>query len=201
VTALERGGSGSPPLGSAMNRQYALKRGTLDTITFNRDYDLSDVGTAAKWTFDGSYSSFAKDRLKQPKSTGIAVNLIDTMLSDRATMTQIPMNVANRKDRIQIAHRPELRAFVTDKITNLPVTPAYEQKLTRHKEHTLVHNHEGILGVNIQTALPQKPPRTLTPIEGAPRLPLFRPMGSVQPMNTHPGRHRYFIADVRTKLI
>jgi len=184
-----------------MNRQYALKKGTLDSITFNRDFDQSDDLDGKKWQFDGSYSSFAADKLKKPKRTGIAVNLLDTMLSDRATMTQIPYNVKNRKDRIQIAHKPELRAFVTDKITNLPVTPAYEQMLTRHKEHTLVHNHEGQLGVNIQTAPPMRPPRMLTPLEGGPRLPLFRPMGSVQPMNTFPGRHRYFIADVRTKLL
>ena len=106
-----------------------------------------------KWTFDSSYSSFAADRLKKPKRAGIAVNQLDTMLPSHATMTQIPYNINNRRDRIKIAHKPELRAFVTDKITNLPVTPAYQQMLTRNKEHTLVTNHEGNLRVNIQTAV------------------------------------------------
>jgi len=185
-----------------MNRQYELKKAHLDTITFNRDFDLSDVGPEKKWEFDGSYSSFAKAALSKPKKSGVAVNLIDTMLSEKATMTQIPSNVHSRRDRIQISHKPELRAFVTDKITNLPHTPGYEQMLTRHKEHTLVHNHEHALLVNIQTAPTTAPrPPQLTPLEYTPRLPLFRPMGSVQPMNTHPGRHRYFIADVRTKLL
>ena len=119
----------------------------------SRDFDLSDDLGPKKWKFDGSYSSFAADRLKKPKRTGIAVNQLDTMLPSQATMTQIPFNINNRRERIQIAHKPELRAFVTDKITNLPVTPAYEQMLTRNKEHTLVTNHEGNLRVNIQTAV------------------------------------------------
>ena len=46
-------------------------------------------------------------------------------------MTQIPASILDRRDRIQIAHNPEMRAFVTGKITNLPHSPAYEPTLTR----------------------------------------------------------------------
>lgn len=73
----------------------------------------------------------------------------------------------------------------------------------RHKEHSLVHNHENSLLVNIQTAPAEQISRRLTPLVEPPRLtlPLSRPMGSVQPHNMYAGRHRFFVGDVRTKIV
>jgi hypothetical protein len=50
--------------------------------------------------------------------------LVDTMLCVNASML-------SRRESIQMSHNPDMRAHVTDKITNTPHMPMYEPKLTR----------------------------------------------------------------------
>ena len=145
----------------------------------------------------------------QPKRTDIAVSQMDSMLGASASSPQIPTRIEDRRHRIQIGHSPELRAFVTDKVTNLPgIASPGGPTLARHKEHTIVLSQSSKLLLNIRTAptaLPGRRPAQLPPLggaTGAPLLPLRGPMGSVQPpLNRMPGRHRFFVSDCQHKLI
>ena len=182
----------------------AHRHSLLDELTFNRDFDGSGstaaFGKAEKWQFHPSYSGFATDKTRMPQSRKLPVNMMDTFLSDRATTPQIvepSMYATNR----MVKTNPNLRGFVTDKVTNVGFTPTtHERPPTRTSCSKLVRDHDHELLVNITTPAPYR---------FVPNAPLFRPLGSVppathapgRPYTTHePGRHRFFVSDVRHKI-
>ena len=89
----------------------------------SRDYDLLQ-GPRQSWQFEPSYAGLAASKLGKPSAPGTPANLVDTMLCVNASML-------SRRESIQMSHNPDMRAHVTDKITNTPHMPMYEPKLTR----------------------------------------------------------------------
>ena len=227
------------------NKQNFMNASTLDEITFNRDldysasYDINAINAAKNtWQFNPSYAGVAAQRLKTPATTGTPTSMMDSSLSRHASTPQVAADSAMYRQRIRINHTPYLRAFVTDKVTSSEPGYAPLPEFIKNVRHSLVHNHEQTLLVNMDTKpsiLP--PPRsslsfaplgsfgsTGRPLTG---VPMMRPMGSVQPLCGAPGafatsppwidplvspphatlclspragRHRYFVADVRTHL-
>jgi len=116
--------------------------------------------------------------------------MMDTFLTDSATAPQI-VPPQTWRTSIMIKSNPTLRGYVTDKITNESHLPAaLEREPSRIVEHKLVHDHEHELLVNISTPSCYQFPA---------RAPPFRPIG--RPLTQHePGRHRFFVSDVRHKL-
>jgi len=169
----------------------------LDELTFNRDFDLSSTDKSVpRWQFEPSYSGFAANRLRHAGQRGdsrLRVSLMETAASERASTPQVvPTNTW--RTSLVIKHNPNLRAFVTDKLTNVPHAPAtLERPPFRKVEHTLVHDHEQSLLVNVSTASQFMP-------SGRP--PLFPdPWQRPRMTTTHePGRHRFFLGDIGPKI-
>lgn len=150
--------------------------------------------------FHESYSGFSSLGVRHAQERGLPVNMMDTFLSSSATTRQIVPD-SMRKTNMMIKANPTLRGFVTDKVTNTPYSPASHDRLpTRTSSCKLVRDHDHELLVNIQTP---------SVYRFSPDAPLFRPQGSMppathapgRPFTTHePGRHRFFVSDVRVKL-
>ena len=152
---------------------HAARHSMLDELTFNRDFDHShSLDRTQKWKFQPSYSGFATQKVRQSSQRRLPVNMVDTFLSDTATSPQIVARDSWRTN-MMIKSNPTLRGFVTDKVTNVPHQPAIlSRPPSRVVEHTLVHDHEHELLLNITTPSPYK---------FSPNSPLFRPLGSVPP--------------------
>jgi len=182
------------PARVAKGSHNAARFSSLDELTFNRDFDLSQSygsqPAAKQWTFEPSYSGLAAAKLRQPTHKRLPVNMMDTFLADSATSPQI-VPPGSWRTSIMIKSNPTLRGFVTDKVTNVPHTPAMlERPPLRTIRHSLVHDHEENLLVNIST------PSSFVFPPGAARFDPFS-----RPLTTHvPGRHRFFCSDVRAKL-
>ena len=128
----------------------------------------------------------------------LPVNMMETCISDRATTPQHPTPGKERHTCMKIKQHPTLRAFVTPKITNTGFLPSLtEERRTRVSQSKCVvdHLHDQI----IQITTPQ--PMKVTPLST-----IFYPLGSVpgsvpacagRPMTHEPGRHRFFVSDVR----
>lgn len=179
----------------------AARHSLLDELTFNRDFDHSEsTSKAPTWNFHPSYSGFSTPKTRTAQERGLPVNMMDTFLSNTATVPQIVPTEQWRTNRM-IKSNPTLRGFVTDKITSVQYEPAqHERKPMRTSCSKLVHDHEQALLVNITT------PSQYSFVPAI-RTSAFRPLGSLQPAapgrpyTTHePGRHRYFVSDVRVKL-
>jgi len=175
---------------------HAQRHSLLDELTFNRDFDNSATAginkQATKWKFDPSYSGYMTDRLQQKRERRLPVMMMDMSMSRAATAPQIALDL---NSSIHIKHSPQLRGFVTGKMTSEPFEKAQLARAPfRTIEHDLVTTHQQDLLVNMAT--PTEYPQPLTP-----------PAGSVmhalpnRPAPPHiPGRHRYFMGDVPAKI-
>lgn len=179
------------PMRMSKGRHSSARFSSLDELTFNRDFDLSHTyKKPEKWKFEPSYSGFAAIKLKKPQNSALPVNMMDTFISDAATTAQIVPSELWRTN-IMVKHNPQLRGYVTDKMTNERHEPAaLLRSPTRLEEHKLVHDHEHDLLVNITTPSTYK---------FSANSPPFHPLG--RPATIHePGRHRFFVSDVRAKI-
>ena len=182
---------------------HAARHSSLDEMTFNRDFDLSNsLGQKEKWNFHPSYSGWATPKVRYAQEKSLPVNMMDTFLSGRATLPQIvPDDQLATSMRVKANYN--LRGFVTDKVTKVDYEPAvrdlYRPKIS---QHALVHDHEQSLIINMSTPTPYK----FLPGQATPFRPLGAPvptpnLAATRPLTTHePGRHRFFVSDVRAKL-
>ena len=185
----------------------AHKHSSLDELTFNRDFDMShSTGAHAAqleaWKFEPSYSGFASIKLRKPAHSRSPVTMMDNTISTAASFPQVVDSVDAFRSQMQIKNNPMARAYVTDKLTSLPHEPAQLQRAPmRTCEHKFVFDQDGSLLINMNSS---------SPFRSSPTAPLFyHPKGSVppathfpgRPMSTHePGRHRFFLGDVRAKI-
>ena len=157
----------------AKGTHSAARHSLLDELTFNRDFDNSGSTTQKqKWTFHPSYSGFVTEKTRYPQSRCLPVNMMDTFLSDRATVPQV-VPKDEWATRLRIKSNPTLRGFVADKVTNLAFQPTvHERQPMRTSSSKLVHDHEQALLVNITTP---------SAYRFTPNAPIFNPLGSVPP--------------------
>jgi len=174
----------------------------LDELTFNRDFDASQSATINKgvqpWNYHPSYSGFQTPQTATRREKRLPVTMMDMSLSSTATLPQVSPS-ASLQNSLRIKHNPELRGFVTDKLTNAPHERAQLARAPfRTVEHTLVSSHQHDLLINIST--PTEYPAVHAPgmMGAAPRAPVLVPerLGAMH----EPGRHRYFLGDVPPKI-
>ena len=150
--------------------------------------------------FHESYSGFTNERTRYHQERRLPVTMMDTFLSDSATTRQIVPDSMWRTN-MMIKQNPNQRGFVTEKVTTAPFAPASHDRIPmRTSSCKLVRDQDHDLLINISTP---------SVFKFAPNAPLFQPMGSLppathapgRPFTTHePGRHRFFVSDVRAKL-
>ena len=134
-----------------------------------------------RWTFDPSYSGVFANRLRTPTFRRQPVSMLETSLSTQASLPQVVAKEDWRTACI-IKANPNLRGFVTDKITSRPHTAAQLEKWNpvRSREHAVVHDHNGGL---VFTMRSQPMFGQVTPLRAiTPNAPMFRPAGSIQPV-------------------
>ena len=88
------------------------------------------------------------------------------------------------RNRIQVTQTPYHHAFVTEKLINLPPP----NLATSGNHHIMSKSH--FARVPTAPALPASLP-------GTTHIPRYGPVGSRQPFGQLPGRHRFFVGDVR----
>ena len=166
---------------------------------------------ASKWKFEPSYSGVRAERLRTPAYQSTPVTMLDTTVADRASFPTVVSNAPNTADTFRtqmlLKQNPNAHAFVTDKIQNLPFAQSQlSRKPTRLVASKQVFDQDGTLLINMHSTTTK--PTNVAPADmgvsrrGKGSAP---PMGSVylpgRPFVTHePGRHRFFVGDVRTKI-
>eukprot|EP00325_Prymnesiales_sp_UTEX-LB-985_P025963 CAMPEP_0174725398 /NCGR_PEP_ID=MMETSP1094-20130205/45461_1 /TAXON_ID=156173 /ORGANISM="Chrysochromulina brevifilum, Strain UTEX LB 985" /LENGTH=216 /DNA_ID=CAMNT_0015926787 /DNA_START=8 /DNA_END=658 /DNA_ORIENTATION=- len=174
---------------------HPQRHSLLDELTFNRDFDISSTASINKgakpWAFDASYSGYMTGRLQQKPDRRLPVTMMDMSMSSHATWPQ----VAPGLESFRIKHSPQLRGFVTGKISAEPFVKAQLSRAPfRTIEHDLVTSHQQDLLVNMAT--PTEYPQPLSPPAGRTTCDILN-----RPVPKHnPGRHRYFLGDVPPKI-
>lgn len=102
---------------------HLARHSVLDELTFNRDFDASQSATINKgvqpWTYHPSYSGFQTPQTATRREKRLPVTMMDMSLSSTASLPQVSPS-ASLRNSLRIKHNPELRGFVTDKLTNAP---------------------------------------------------------------------------------
>lgn len=213
------------PSQSGHGRYAVAQKECVDELVFNRSMKFSNNSfpqtPAPRWTFEPSYSGIAAARLYQRRN-GPPADMMEPILSDRAINPKIVERSA-LSSHYRIAHKPYLHAFISEKVTNKPFTAPALPMVTRcttppdasspsaqfqspfllalrcspESLLCLIHDPQPTPQIlpRSHRYLPKQPaPRRLQPL-------MVWPPGSVMPYGLQePGRNRYFMGDVRTKL-
>jgi hypothetical protein len=165
-----------------------------------------------KWKFEPSYSGVRAQRLRTPGASRTPVTMLDATLTDRASFPSVVSNTAGSVDTFRtqtlVKHSPNAHAFVTGKICEMPHQDAQlERAPTRLHCSKHVFDQDGSLLINMHSTTTMMPSRAAAQDMGVTRRGLgsVPPMGQMifpgRPFSTHePGRHRFFLGDVRTKI-
>ena len=156
---------------------------SVDELVFNRDLDFSAAEKVTTWKFEPSYASSCVHRLGQHPVRGTPAFQLEEPAYPRASMPHILADDRLRRNRIQVTQSPYHHAFVTEKLINLPPP-----------DLATSGNHR-IMSKSYLARSPTAPTMPTSP--ATTHIPRYGPMVSRQPFGQSPGRHRFFVGDVR----